>query len=132
YSVGVLLYLTLTGKLPFDAQNDIDILAAQVGAEPRPPSDLNPAISQDLNQIVLKALNKDPNGRFASAKEFREVLAAVETTQHRVQPVVTGANPLLPDSQTEHESRRAGTAPLVFGSFVLAIAAAVIIWLATH
>src|SRR5215831_519226 len=103
YSVGVLLYLTLTGKLPFDAQNDIDILAAQVGSEPLPPSNLNPAISQELNQIVLRALKKDPNGRFASAKEFREVLAAVETTQHRVQPVVTGENSLSPDSHTENE-----------------------------
>jgi serine/threonine-protein kinase len=132
YSVGVLLYLTLTGKLPFDAKNDIDILAAQVGSEPLAPSSLNPSISRELDQIVLKALKKDPNERFATAKEFREVLAAVETTQHRAQPVVTGTNRLSTDSHPYHESRRLFTVPLVFGSVVLTIAAAVIIWLATH
>jgi serine/threonine-protein kinase len=132
YSVGVLLYLTLTGKLPFDAQKDIEILAAQVRSEPLPPSNLNPTISQQLDQIVLKALKKDPNGRFASAKEFREVLAAVETTQHRAQPVVTTAVPLSPDSHRGDEPRRLFTMPLALGSLVFVIAAAVTFWFATH
>jgi serine/threonine-protein kinase len=77
YSVGVLVYQALTGRPPFDAQSDIDILAAQVCSEPLPPSRLNPMISPELDRIVLTALKKDPNERFASAKEFRIALAAV-------------------------------------------------------
>jgi serine/threonine-protein kinase len=74
YSVGVLLYQALTGKVPFRSSNDFDILVAHVGTPPAPPSDLNPGISPALDRIVLKALAKRPEDRFASAREFRMAL----------------------------------------------------------
>src|SRR5262245_37776430 len=64
YSVGILLYLTLTGKLPFEASNEIDVMAAQVRSEPVPPGRVNPSISAELDRIVLKSLEKDPDKRF--------------------------------------------------------------------
>ena len=132
YSVGVLLYQTLTGKLPFDAKNEIDVLAAQVGSEPLPPSRVNPMISPELDQIVLTALKKDPNQRFASANEFRAALAAAKTLQGLGRPVVNWPNPVSPDSHMQHESRRPFTVPVVFGFLVIAIGAATIVWLAIH
>jgi len=129
YSVGVLLYQTLTGKLPFDAQNDIDVLTAQVSSEPLPPRRVNPAISPELDQIVLTALKKDPNQRFASAKEFRAALAAAEPVQRPEQPAVNRPNQVSSDSHIRHKPRQPFTVLLVFGFLVVAIGAAIIVWL---
>ena len=71
YSVGVVLYQMLTGKVPFEGCNDFEVLAAQVSSEPRPPRELNAAIPPELEAIVLKALKKDPEARFADAAEFK-------------------------------------------------------------
>jgi serine/threonine protein kinase len=128
YSVGVLLYQTLTGKLPFDAQRDIDILLAQVRSEPLAPSSLNPACTQELDQIVLRALQKDPGQRFTCAKEFRDVLSAVET----VREVVTAPIHVSSHSPREPELRQTLTTPLVLGVLGVATVVAVIVWLATH
>ena len=67
YSVGVLLFQTLTGRVPFDDPNDFDIMLAQVGRQPERPSALNPGIAPELDRIVLTALAKKPEERFASA-----------------------------------------------------------------
>ena len=50
----------------------------QVSERPRPPSELNPAVSRALDAVVLKALAKDPANRFASAEEFLAALDAAE------------------------------------------------------
>ena len=126
-----MLYQALTGKLPFDDPNDIDVLTAQVGSEPLPPRRVNPAISPELDQIVLTALKKDPDKRFASAKEFRTALAAAEPVQPE-QPVVNRPNQVSSDSLIRHKPRRPFTVPLVLGLLVVAIGAAIIVWLATR
>jgi serine/threonine-protein kinase len=78
YSVGILLFQALTGRVPFDGANDFDVMVAQVGtAAPRPCS-LNPGIAPELDRIVLKALAKKPQERFPSARDFRMVLAALQ------------------------------------------------------
>lgn len=77
YSVGILLFQALTGRLPFDGANDFDVMAAQVSKQPPRPSALNPGIAPALDGIVLTALAKKPEERFRSAKEFRMALAAV-------------------------------------------------------
>jgi serine/threonine-protein kinase len=74
YSVGVLLFQALTGRVPFTGTNDFDIMTAQVSTEPPRPSSLNPAIAPELERIVLKALAKKPSERFQDAKQFRTAL----------------------------------------------------------
>ncbi len=74
YSVGVVLYLALTGKAPFDGPTDFDILSAHVSSPPPPPSLLNPAVSPALDAVVLKALQKNRDLRFANVREFAEAL----------------------------------------------------------
>jgi serine/threonine protein kinase len=78
YSVGVLLFQTLTGRVPFDDPNDFDIMVAQVSRQASRPSSLNPGIAPELERIVLTALAKKPEERFASAREFRVALAALK------------------------------------------------------
>ena len=70
YSVGVMLYEALTGRVPFDADSPVTVALKQVSERPRPPSELNPAVSRALDGVVLRALAKDPVNRFASAEEF--------------------------------------------------------------
>ncbi|HEV2981558.1 MAG TPA: Stk1 family PASTA domain-containing Ser/Thr kinase [Solirubrobacteraceae bacterium] len=75
YSVGVILYELLTGVVPFEGETAVAIAFKQVSAEPRPPSELNPAVPAALDAIVLRALAKDPARRYASADEFLAALA---------------------------------------------------------
>jgi serine/threonine-protein kinase len=77
YSVGILLFQALTGKTPFDGANDFDIMVAQVDSKPPRPSSINPGIAPELEEIVLKALAKNRDDRFASAGEFRMALAGL-------------------------------------------------------
>jgi len=130
YSVGVLLYKTLTGKMPFEGLNDFEVLAAHVGSKPKPPSSVNPAISPELDRIVLTALRKSPDERFSNAREFRAALAAAETAT--LPPVVNRPYPVPPRSLEQHQSRRPVTAPMVIGLLVLAIGLAIISWVAMH
>ena len=70
YSVGVILYEALTGQVPFDGDSAVTIALKQVSEQPKPPSQLNPAVTPALDSVVLKALAKDPANRFATAEEF--------------------------------------------------------------
>ena len=78
YSVGVILYEALTGRVPFDADSPVTVALKQVSERPRPPSELNPAVSRALDGVVLRALAKDPVNRFASAEEFLQALDVAE------------------------------------------------------
>jgi serine/threonine-protein kinase len=77
YAIVVLLYLSLTGKMPIDGKSDFDVLSAQIHSQPQEPCALNPALSPELEQTMLRALAKNPDERFANAAEFRARLAAV-------------------------------------------------------
>ena len=78
YSIGVMLYEALTGRVPFEADSPVTVALKQVSERPRPPSELNPAVSRALDAVVLRALAKDPANRFASAEEFLQALDAAE------------------------------------------------------
>ncbi len=79
YSVGILLYEMLTGQVPFRHANAAQVLMKQVSAQPPPPRLIVPGLSQDVESVVLRALEKDPNDRFQTVREMRDsLLAAVE------------------------------------------------------
>ncbi len=81
YSFGVTLYEMLTGRRPFQADTSFSVLNAQLNEAPIPPAQVNPALSQELNNIVLRAMVKVPDGRFQSAEEFRTALKNVRTPE---------------------------------------------------
>ena len=79
YSVGVVLYEMLTGTVPFKGDSAVTVALKHVNEVPREPSELVPGMPYALNQIVLKAMAKDPADRYQSAAEFaRDLRAAKE------------------------------------------------------
>jgi eukaryotic-like serine/threonine-protein kinase len=78
YSIGVILYEALTGRVPFEGDSAVAVALKQVSEQPHPPSRLNPAIPPALDAVVMRALAKDPANRFATADEFIAALDAAE------------------------------------------------------
>jgi eukaryotic-like serine/threonine-protein kinase len=76
YSVGVMLYEALAGRVPFEADSAVAIAMKQVSHTPQRPSSINPAVSPALDAVVMRALEKDPGQRFQSAEAFIAALDA--------------------------------------------------------
>ena len=70
YSVGVMLYEMITGQLPFEADNAVSVAIMQLQTDPRPPREINPDIPDGLEEITLKAMQKNPAQRYQSAAEM--------------------------------------------------------------
>jgi len=78
YSLGVVMYEMLTGRVPFRGDSAIAVALQHIQDEPRPPSRINPAIPKSLERVVLKALAKDPRARYSSARAMLEAIKLIE------------------------------------------------------
>lgn len=80
YSLGVILYEMLVGRVPFDAENPLSILSMHLNEAPKRFSELAPGLDTppSLESLVLKCLAKHPDDRFASMREVEQALAAIE------------------------------------------------------
>jgi len=70
YSVGVMLYEALTGRVPFEGESAVAVAMKQVSQMPQRPSSAQPRVSPALDAVVMRALEKDPGQRFQSADAF--------------------------------------------------------------
>src|SRR5216683_1451615 len=70
YALGVMLYEMLTGKVPFTGPNPFAIMNDRLLNNPIPPREIDPAISPQLQEIMYRAMERDPNKRYPSAREF--------------------------------------------------------------
>ena len=77
YAIGIVLYEMLAGRVPFDGDSAVTIALKQVSEAPVPPSAYNMAVPPELDAIVLRALEKEPERRYADADEFIAALEAV-------------------------------------------------------
>ncbi len=83
YAMGAMLYEMLTGEVPFTGNTPLVIMNHRLVSDPAPLREVNPEISPALEQIVLRALERDPRGRYASARELAYDLEHQDEVQSR-------------------------------------------------
>ena len=74
YAMGVMLYEMLTGKAPFQGPNPFAIMNDRLLNNPVPPREIDPSISPQLQEIIYRALEREPKNRYATASEFAKDL----------------------------------------------------------
>jgi serine/threonine-protein kinase len=89
YSIGVVLYEMLTGRVPFDGESPVTIALKHVSEAPVPPRELNPGVPPELEQVVLWSLNKNPADRPADADQF---ITALENCKAMIRAGAGGQN----------------------------------------
>ena len=70
YAMGVILYEMLTGKVPFSGENAFLIMNDRLLNNPVPPREIDPSITTQLQEIIYRALERDPKNRYATARDF--------------------------------------------------------------
>ncbi len=91
YAVGVMLYEMLTGKVPFTGNNPFLIMNDRLLNSPVPPREVDPSITPAMQEIIYRALERDPKNRYGTAREFAWDL------EHQDQVGVSGDRPELHD-----------------------------------
>jgi len=117
YSIGVMLYEALTGRVPFEADTAVAVAMKQVSQAPQRPSSINPQVSPALDAVVMRALEKEPGQRFQNADAFIAAIdaalkepsgAAGNTAAFAALPpiVATPEEPVAEGTNLEEEERR--------------------------
>ncbi|MGW0393175.1 protein kinase domain-containing protein [Streptomyces sp. NPDC003042] len=92
YSVGIMLFQLLTGRIPFEADSPLAIAYAHVQEEPVAPSSINRSVSPAMDALVARALKKNPNERFPTAAAMRdEIMRVISAGQTGAPVIVPGA-----------------------------------------
>lgn len=97
YSLGVMLYLTLAGKVPFDASTPVAVLMQHVTSTPPPIREINPQASEQLAQVAMIAMAKDPKQRFQSVRALAQAIttALAESPSSNTASSDTRGNPAV-------------------------------------
>jgi eukaryotic-like serine/threonine-protein kinase len=117
YSIGVILYEELTGRVPFQGDSAVAVALKQVSEAPRRPSAINPNVPPALDAVVMRALAKDPDARFKDADAFLKALDAAEKAPDTPRAQDTAAYaavspegetdlPVAEEEYVEYEDRR--------------------------
>ncbi|MFI9296237.1 protein kinase domain-containing protein [Streptomyces gardneri] len=94
YSVGIMLFQLLTGRLPFDADSPLAIAYAHVQEEPVAPSSVNRSVTPAMDALVARALRKNPNERFPSAAVMRDECLRVLSAGQTGAPMIVQGGPV--------------------------------------
>jgi serine/threonine protein kinase len=111
YSLAVTLYECVTGERPFRGESTYEIMHSVVSGAVCPPSFLEPTLTKGFDEVVLRAMHREPNARFDSVYQFARALLQVSPTdgaRPRGGSVLTGGSARAPDPNAiERESARA-------------------------
>jgi serine/threonine-protein kinase len=121
YSLGVTLYELLTLRPAVEGQDRQEILRSIAQEEPPPPRKINPAVARDLETVVMKAMAKEPSGRYGTAKELAD-----ELRRFLEDKLITARRPSLLDRSVKWARRhRAAVWPIGVSGAVLLLMAVV-------
>jgi hypothetical protein len=124
YAVGTTLFYMLTGDLPFKGDNPFALRDAKLFIDPVKPRDLNPDVPKNLEQIILKSIDKDPEARYASVGEMRSALLG-EYKADVTQPVIS-KHGTKKARQTETPGKKSGKAVPILSVLALFVIAAAV------
>ncbi|HEX7122643.1 MAG TPA: serine/threonine-protein kinase, partial [Gemmatimonadaceae bacterium] len=115
YSLGVIGYQMLTGRVPFSASNSMALLLKHVTERPRPLSELRPDTPRAIREAIERALLKSPEDRWPTAAAFREALLEEASPTWRAEPrePVRYTSPRPESVRRERAPRRGGRVPAV-------------------
>jgi beta-lactam-binding protein with PASTA domain/tRNA A-37 threonylcarbamoyl transferase component Bud32 len=98
YSIGIILYEMLTGRVPFEGESAVTVALKQVNERATPPSAYNPAVTPELEEAVMRALEKDPARRYPDADAF---IAALQAARDGTATAVLAPVPPLLEQPSE-------------------------------
>ncbi|MDH4271343.1 MAG: protein kinase, partial [Candidatus Aminicenantes bacterium] len=126
YSLGIILYEMLTGRVPFEGDTPFTVGVKHKSEIPRDPRELNTQIPQDLGRLVLKCLEKDKAKRYQTAEELHADLERVEQGLPTTERVVSKRKPFTSREITVKFNLKKLAVPLI--SVIVLAVAAVLLW----
>ncbi|MBN1213062.1 MAG: serine/threonine protein kinase [candidate division Zixibacteria bacterium] len=121
YAVATTLYFMLTGELPFKGDNEFALRDAKLFNKPEKLSKLNPALPRELDVIILKALEKNPEDRYASCSEM---LQALQPFIKKIRSPSITADAVLQETRPAVTRKKRRLMPFVIGGLAIVIIAA--------
>ncbi|MBV9216220.1 MAG: protein kinase [Acidobacteria bacterium] len=121
YALGMMLYEVLTGQLPFQSENEFELMKMQTEQIPRSPREIDPSIPVEVENAIMTAIQKNPEDRFQTGGEFREALLdagfAEQGTMHGItgshrRPSTRPSRPPVSQSGLSYASTGAEAAPI--------------------
>jgi eukaryotic-like serine/threonine-protein kinase len=125
YALGVMLYEMLTGKVPFTGSNAFTIMNDRLLNNPVPPREVDPTISPELQEIIYRAIERDPAKRYQSAREFAHDLQHPET-------VGVADREELTNWQVRRQPRTRQVLFYVAMALIPVVIFAILLWVAKH
>jgi serine/threonine-protein kinase len=111
YSLGVVMYEALAGRLPFQADNPADLIVSVLNAHPVPLSSFRPELGETLSDLVQKAMAREPDERFQNAEEMRAAISSLLVAQPELEDASLPKRFITPRVDEPAETHPSGAGP---------------------